>query len=62
MLLWSNQKKKKIKNILFKNKMAEKSASELLIEREEKSFLKRLERELKRMADESIEFSSGGGH
>ena len=37
--------------------MAEKSASELLIEMEEKNFLKRLGRELERLADEGIEFT-----
>ena len=37
--------------------MASKSTSELLIDREEKSFLKRLGRELERMADEGVEFT-----
>ena len=37
--------------------MAEKSASDMLIEREEKSFLRRLGRELERMADEGVEFT-----
>ena len=36
---------------------AEKSTSELLIAKEEKGFLKRLERELERMADEGVEFT-----
>ena len=37
--------------------MAEKSTSELLIEREEKNFLKRLEREFVRMANEGVAFT-----
>ena len=37
--------------------MAEKSASDKLIEKEEKNFLKRLGRELERLADEGIEFT-----
>ena len=37
--------------------MAEKSASEGLIEKEEKNFLKRLGRELERLAHEGIEFT-----
>ena len=38
----------------------EKSPSNLLIEREEKGFLRRLERELNRMAEEGIEFTLPG--
>ena len=37
--------------------MAEKTTSTLLIEKEEKSFLRRLSKELERMADEGIEFT-----
>ena len=37
--------------------MAEKSASDMLIEKEEKNFLKILGRELERLADEGIEFT-----
>ena len=37
--------------------MAEKSRSELLIERGEKNFLKRLEKELSRMANECVAFT-----
>ena len=37
--------------------MAEKSESDLLIEKEEKSFLKRLGRELERLLNEGIEFT-----
>ena len=42
---------------LINNTKVEKSPSELLIEREEKGFLRRLERELTRMAEERIEFT-----
>ena len=42
---------------LIRNTTVEKSPSELLIEKEEKGFLRRLERELKRMAEEGIEFT-----
>ena len=41
---------------LITSTIVEKSPSELLIEREEQRFLRRLERELRKMADEGIEF------
>ena len=37
--------------------MAAKSTFELLIDREEKGFLKRLGRELEKMADEGVKFT-----
>ena len=41
---------------LLTSTIVEKSSAELLIEREEQRFLRRLERELRKMADEGIEF------
>ena len=41
---------------LLTSTIVEKSPAELLIEKEEQRFLRRLERELRKMADEGIEF------
>ena len=59
LLLWYNPKKnnirKKIKSF-YSTKMAERSGSELIV-REEKSFLRRLGKELEKMVEEGLEFS-----
>ena len=57
-MLWSNPKIIKLTNLFIsKVTMAEKSTPESLIKKEEDNFLRRLGRELDRLADEGIEFT-----